>query len=334
MDDSKISKLSFVGALFTLIVISLGAWVRLTDAGLGCPDWPGCYGLLTTPDTVDELAKAREYYPNADIDVGKAWREMLHRYMAGLLGLYVFFITYISIKYSKRRATLPVLISILIIIQAIMGMLTVTMLVKPTIVTTHLFFGMLTATLLFINSLKYSNISMSPEKIPAIALIVISITWVFLIIQILLGGWTSTNYASLACTDFPKCLDQWYPKEMIFNEAFNVINLPDVNYEGGILAYGAKVAIHYSHRITALILTFVFISALYVVFKLNKHSLLKKLMSISIIFFILQIILGISNVVYSLPLNIAVWHTMNAAILMALISSALYYCLLSFYKIK
>ena len=123
-------------------------------------------------------------------------------------------------------------------------------------------------------------------------------------------------------------------KEMIFNEAFNVNNLPDVNYEGGILAYGAKVAIHYSHRITALILTFVFISALYIVFKLNKHSLLKKLMSISIIFFILQIILGISNVVYSLPLNIAVWHTMNAAILMALISSALYYCLLSFYKIR
>jgi len=334
MDDSKISKLSFVGALFTLIVISLGAWVRLTDAGLGCPDWPGCYGLLTTPDTVDELAKAREYYPNADIDVGKAWREMLHRYMAGLLGLYVFFITYISIKYSKRSYTLPVLISILIIIQAIMGMLTVTMLVKPTIVTTHLFFGMLTATLLFINSLKYSNTSMTSEKIPAIALIIITITWIFLIIQILLGGWTSTNYASLACTDFPKCLDQWYPKEMIFNEAFNVINLPDVNYEGGILAYGAKVAVHYTHRITALILTFVFISALYVVFKLNKHSLLKKIMSISIIFFILQVILGISNVVYSLPLNIAVWHTMNAAILMALISSALYYCLLSFYKTR
>jgi cytochrome c oxidase assembly protein subunit 15 len=334
MDDSKISKLSFVGALFTLIVISLGAWVRLTDAGLGCPDWPGCYGLLTTPDTVDELAKARQYYPNAEIDVGKAWREMLHRYMAGLLGLYVFFITYISIKYSKRSYTLPVLISILIIIQAIMGMLTVTMLVKPTIVTTHLFFGMLTATLLFINSLKYSNTSMTSEKIPAIALIIITITWIFLIIQILLGGWTSTNYASLACTDFPKCLDQWYPKEMIFNEAFNVINLPDVNYEGGILAYGAKVAVHYTHRITALILTFVFISALYVVFKLNKHSLLKKIMSISIIFFILQVILGISNVVYSLPLNIAVWHTMNAAILMALISSALYYCLLSFYKTK
>tara|TARA_Y100000389_G_scaffold204131_1_gene255162 strand:+ start:2289 stop:3293 length:1005 start_codon:yes stop_codon:yes gene_type:complete len=334
MDDLKISRLSFIGALFTLIVISLGAWVRLTDAGLGCPDWPGCYGLLTTPNTADELAKAREYYPNADIDIGKAWREMFHRYMAGILGLYVFFITYISIKYSKKNYILPILISILIIVQAIMGMLTVTMLVKPTVVTTHLFFGMLTATLLFINSLKYSSINMSLQKIPLYILGALIITWTILILQILLGGWTSTNYASLACTDFPKCLNQWYPEQMIFSGAFDLIGLPDVNYEGGILAYGAKVAIHYSHRITALILTFVFISTLYMVFKLKKHDFLKKIMGISVIFFILQIILGISNVVYSLPLNIAVWHTMNAAILMALISSALYYCLISFYKHK
>ena len=215
-----------------------------------------------------------------------------------------------------------------------MGMLTVTMLVKPTVVTTHLFFGMLTATLLFINSLKYSSINMSLQKIPLYILGALIITWTILILQILLGGWTSTNYASLACTDFPKCLNQWYPEQMIFSGAFDLIGLPDVNYEGGILAYGAKVAIHYSHRITALILTLVFISTLYMVFKLKKHDFLKKIMGISVIFFILQIILGISNVVYSLPLNIAVWHTMNAAILMALISSALYYCLISFYKHK
>ena len=334
MDDLKIAKLSFIGALFTLVVISLGAWVRLTDAGLGCPDWPGCYGLLTTPDTADELAKAKEYYPDADIDVGKAWREMLHRYMAGILGLYVFFITFISVKYSKKNYTLPVLLSVLIVIQAIMGMLTVTMLVKPTIVTTHLFFGMLTATLLFINAINYSGISVSHKRIPLFALVLISATWLFLIAQILLGGWTSTNYASLACTDFPKCLDQWYPKEMVFDGAFDLIGLPDVNYEGGILAYGAKVAIHYSHRITALILTVIYILAVYTVLKLKEHIFLKKIMGLSIIFFILQIILGISNVVYSLPLNIAVWHTMNAAILMAFISSAFYYCLISFYKLK
>ena len=209
-----------------------------------------------------------------------------------------------------------------------------TMLVKPTIVTTHLFFGMLTATLLFINGLKYADINFTDSKLPRYAFLAVFTTWIFLIIQILLGGWTSTNYASLACTDFPKCLDQWVPKEMIFDGAFNLIGLPDINYEGGFLVYGAKVAVHYIHRITALILTILFLFTLYVVFSLSKHHFLKKLMGISSIFFALQIFLGISNVVYSLPLNVAVWHTMNAAILMALLSSALYYCLLSFYKVK
>ncbi len=334
MDDSRISIFSFIGAALTLVVISLGAWVRLTDAGLGCPDWPGCYGLLTTPDTVDELAKAKENYPNASIDVGKAWREMLHRYVAGILGLYVFFITYISIKYSKQNYILPVSISILIVIQAIMGMLTVTMLVKPTVVTTHLFFGMLTATLLFINGLKYSGLNLLQDKLPVYAISAIVLTWVLLVIQILLGGWTSTNYASLACTDFPKCLDQWYPKEMVFDKAFNIFNLPDINYEGGFLAYGAKVAVHYIHRVTALVLSISFLLTLVIIFKLKNHAFLKKIISFSLVFFVLQIILGISNVIYSLPLNIAVWHTMNAAILLALLSGALYYSLISFRKIS
>ena len=334
MDDSRISTLSFIGAAITLVVISLGAWVRLTDAGLGCPDWPGCYGLLTTPDTVDELAKAKENYPNASIDVGKAWREMLHRYVAGILGLYVFFITYISIKYSKQNYILPVSISILIVIQAIMGMLTVTMLVKPTVVTTHLFFGMLTATLLFINGLKYSGLNLLQDKLPVYAISAIMLTWVLLVIQILLGGWTSTNYASLACTDFPKCLDQWYPKEMVFDKAFNIFNLPDINYEGGFLAYGAKVAVHYIHRVTALVLSLSFLLTLVIIFKLKNHAFLKKIISFSLVFFVLQIILGISNVIYSLPLNIAVWHTMNAAILLALLSGALYYSLISFRKLS
>ncbi len=334
MDDSRISIFSFIGAALTLVVISLGAWVRLTDAGLGCPDWPGCYGLLTTPDTVDELAKAKENYPNASIDVGKAWREMLHRYVAGILGLYVFFITYISIKYSKQNYILPVSISILIVIQAIMGMLTVTMLVKPTVVTTHLFFGMLTATLLFINGLKYSGLNLLQDKLPVYAISAIMLTWVLLVIQIFLGGWTSTNYASLACTDFPKCLDQWYPKEMVFDKAFNIFNLPDINYEGGFLAYGAKVAVHYIHRVTALVLSISFLLTLVIIFKLKNHAFLKKIISFSLVFFVLQIILGISNVIYSLPLNIAVWHTMNAAILLALLSGALYYSLISFKKLS
>ena len=259
---------------------------------------------------------------------------MLHRYVAGILGLYVFFITYISIKYSKQNYILPVSISILIVIQAIMGMLTVTMLVKPTVVTTHLFFGMLTATLLFINGLKYSGLNLSQDKLPVNAISIIVLTWILLIIQILLGGWTSTNYASLACTDFPKCLDQWYPKEMVFDKAFNIFNLPDINYEGGFLAYGAKVAVHYIHRVTALVLSISFLLTIFIIFKLKNHAFLKKIISFSLVFFVLQIILGISNVIYSLPLNIAVWHTMNAAILLALLSGALYYSLISFRKLS
>ena len=141
MNSNIIKKLSFVGAFFTLIVISAGAWVRLTDAGLGCPDWPGCYGILGTPETEEELAKARELYPDAIIDQGKAWREMFHRYIAGILGIYVFFISYITYRFAKHVGLfLPIALSVMIVVQSLMGMFTVTELVKPTIVTTHLIF--------------------------------------------------------------------------------------------------------------------------------------------------------------------------------------------------
>ena len=121
---------------------------------------------------------------------------------------------------------------------------------------------------------------------------------------------------------------------MMIDGAFNVIGLPDINYEGGVLAYGAKVAIHYIHRLTALFLTIFYIITLYMILRLKKHEILKKIMLITTFFFVLQITLGISNVVYSLPISVAVWHTMNAAILMALMSSALYYSVVTFYKVK
>ena len=205
MHINTIQKMSFFGALFTLVVIGVGAWVRLTDAGLGCPDWPGCYGLLSTPDSPDELAYAKNLYPDANIDVSKAFGEMLHRYVAGILGLYVFLISYLSIKYVKHVSNaLPVILVILIITQSIMGMLTVTELVKPTIVTTHLVLGMLTATLLCLNGLQLNE--GYEVKLYDKPLVIFIILCIFsLLVQIILGGWTSTNYASLACTDFPRC---------------------------------------------------------------------------------------------------------------------------------
>ena len=259
---------------------------------------------------------------------------MLHRYIAGLLGLYVFFISYISIKFSNKGFKLPLAMSILIIIQAIMGMLTVTMLVKPTIVTTHLFLGMLTATLLFMNGVRHSEFVSNNFTFSKPLVVLISFTWLFLLAQIILGGWTSTNYASLACTDFPKCLDQWYPKELNYSGAFNISNLPDINYEGGVLAYDNKVAIHFLHRFSALVLSVLFAIMMIILYKSGVSENFKKLCSFTILFFLLQIILGITNVVYSLPLTVAVWHTMNAAILMMLMTTMLYLSLLSNNKEK
>jgi len=323
MNIAAIRNLSFFGAIFTLVVISIGAWVRLTYAGLGCPDWPGCYGLLSTPDTVSEIAKAKELYPDAIIDSGKAWREMLHRYLAGILGLYVFFISFLTLKYAKHvNIYLPISLVLLIIIQSLLGMFTVTELVKPTIVTMHLLFGMATASLLLWNGLNiYTNKTIYNKPIN----VYILICTLALIMQIIIGGWTSTNYASLACTDFPKCAQEWWPSDMNFTKAFTIINLPDVNYEINQIDYKSKLAIHFTHRLGALILTFLFIGLFFYLFKIQNSVILKKIGMIVLIFFVSQILLGISNVLFSLPITIAVMHTVNACILLMSMIILLFY---------
>ena len=323
MNIDKIKKLSFIGAFFTLIVISAGAWVRLTDAGLGCPDWPGCYGILGTPDTDEELSRARELYPEANIDIGRAWREMLHRYLAGILGLYVFFISFITFKFAKHVGLfLPISLSVIIVIQSLMGMLTVTELVKPTIVTTHLLLGMITACLLLWNGLRVG--ASDDGKISKFNSF-IKLCIFALIIQILLGGWTSTNYASLACTDFPKCAQEWWPDKMNFERGFTILGLPNVNYEIHHMEYYAKLAVHFTHRVGALLLTGLFLVLFFYIFLIQKSSSIKKIGLVVLSFFSIQIFLGISNVVLNLPLNIAVLHTVNACILLMSMLILLFY---------
>jgi len=313
------------GALYTLVVISVGVWVRLTDAGLGCPDWPGCYGILGTPETDLEISKARELYPDAVIDTGKAWREMFHRYLAGVLGIFVFYISYLIIKYAKHVSKIfPIALILLIITQSIMGMLTVTELVKPTIVTTHLVLGMSTATLLLWNGLLVQEdkiLKLIDKKL----IILIGLCILGLLTQIILGGWTSTNYASLACTDFPKCDNSWWPSNMDYKSGFTIFNLPSINYELAPLAYDAKLAIHFTHRLGALLLTGLYLYLFTYIFFKQSDITLKAVSTIVLLVFVLQILLGISNVVYSLPINIAVLHTVNASILLMSMITLLYY---------
>ena len=324
MEERTLSKISFFGVFLTLVVISLGAWVRLTDAGLGCPDWPGCYGILGTPDTDVEIQQAKILFPESIIDIDKAHREMMHRYFAGMLGIYVLVLSFLSNRYSKERYIfVPVLLVLLIIFQSLLGMWTVTELVKPTIVTAHLVTAMITASLIFWNGLKFfhPNIDSQNQKLFLIGVL----CTVVLIIQIIIGGWTSTNYASLACTDFPKCLGQWWPDNMKFKDAFVISGLPNINYEGGHLTHESKITIHFIHRFWALCTTALFSLLFIYIFYFQKSCTFKRIGLLILFIFLIQIFLGISNVVYSLPLSIAALHTTNASVLLLSMTLLLYY---------
>ena len=280
---------------------------------------------MSTPDTEQELLRAKELYPDSTIDIGKAWREMFHRYLAGTLGILVFLITYLTLKYAKHVPKIyPISLSILIVVQSTMGMLTVTQLVKPTIVTTHLILGMTTAGLLLWNGLQVQI----KDKIDSIDFRLVNLIFICtlaLIFQIILGGWTSTNYASLACTDFPKCLNQWWPANMNYSEAFKVFNLPDINYEKAPLVYEAKLAIHFTHRIGALILTGLYALLFIYLFYIQKNKTIRNIGFIVFAVFTIQILLGISNVLMSLPISVAVLHTVNASILLLTMITLLFY---------
>ena len=295
--------------LLALIVIVLGAYTRLSDSGLGCPDWPGCYGHLGVPDKVS----TEEY--QRPLEVEKAWGEMIHRYVAGTLGLVILLIVFMVIKGRqslKQGIVLPVILLGTVVFQALLGMWTVTMLLSPIIVTAHLLGGFTTLSLLwwlFLNQ-KNSKISTQPSSVMKILAFV---GLVIVIVQIFLGGWTSTNYAALACgTDFPTCAKVWWPI-MDFANGFSFQHETGKDYEFGVLESPARTAIQFVHRVGAL-LVFLYLSIFsYILIRKNEF---KNLGYILIVVLITQVSLGIMNVVLGLPLLVAVLHTLVAALLL------------------
>ena len=310
--------LVLIGAMLALGVVVLGAYVRLTDAGLGCPDWPGCYGTLTVPQSEAAIANAQSAYPSNMIVVGKAWREMTHRYFAGTLGLIVLAIFVLGWK-AKREIKCspwtPSFLLILIAFQAMLGMWTVTMLLKPAIVSSHLLGGM--STLAILTWLAHRNWGHYSATIVTSTRLRVAIRVGFLVLfmQIFLGGWTSTNYAALACTDFPTCHGVFLP-EMDFKDAFHMVRELGQGANGGALTLASITAIQWTHRLGALI-TFIYLGLL--ALNILKYWQLKRLGIILLIVLCAQISLGIANLLLHLPLVLAVAHNFTAGLLVIIL---------------
>lgn len=298
----------------TFLVIVVGAYVRLEDAGLGCPDWPGCYGkLLGVPDEPHELARAEQAFPGKTVDAGRAWKEMFHRYLAGTLGLLVLAIAAMAWRRRKEYGGSPWLATGLVAvigIQATLGMWTVTMLLKPAVVTLHLLGGMATFALLIWLALRELQPPSPPDAArlrPWAALGIALLT-----AQIALGGWVSANYAALACTDFPACHGEWLP-EMDFGNAFHVVRELGVTAAGAPLSHEALTAIHWSHRLGALVVL-IYVGGL-ALWTLRTPGL-RVLGAAIAALLLVQAGLGVANVLLHLPLVLAAAHNAVAALLL------------------
>ena len=310
---NQIKNLSLFGICFAFVVIALGAWTRLVDAGLGCPDWPGCYGFVVFPINEADIAIAESRYPLFPYDINKAIPEVVHRYFAAGLGLIAIFLVYLSFRKTNDRSIQGWSSFLLFFIccQGIFGYLTVSLKLLPIIVTLHLFGGFTTLTLFYFIYLTSRNFEIFNQINISNLKTIAGVAFLALIFQIFLGVWTSTNYASLACADFPTCQGTYLP-EMDFKSGFNLNQEVGPNYLYGLLDNPARVAIHYSHRVSAILVTFIFL----ILMSRLWFSEAAPLASTLGILLLTQIALGITNVVYVLPLYVAIAHNLFAACLL------------------
>ncbi len=316
MSLTTFRRLCLCGALLALGVVVLGAYVRLSHAGLGCPDWPGCYGHLTVSQAVENAHAANQAYPDRPLEAGKALKEMVHRYLAATLGCVILVIAVIAWR-NRRDAQqplkMPAFLVGLVVFQGLLGMWTVTLLLKPLIVSAHLIGGLTTMGLLWWMSLRTARTSRPAgertlRKWAVLGLAVLSL-------QIMLGGWVSTNYAAVACPDFPTCQASFWP-HMDFKDAFVLWRGLGIDYEGGVLAHPARVAIHFTHRLgailAALILGFVAIKAL----RAGQSREVRVSGGALAAALVTQLFLGPIMVLKTFPLPLATAHNAVAALLL------------------
>jgi cytochrome c oxidase assembly protein subunit 15 len=305
--------------ILTFGLIMLGAYVRLSDAGLGCPDWPGCYGKLS-PSHASEAIKAAVQEQGGDhgpVSAPKAWKEMVHRYIASFLGLLIIAIAVTAWRQRKSLQQRPYLALSLVgvvCLQGAFGAWTVTKLLKPAIVTGHLIGGMTVLALLTWLLLRQTTPAktVAPPKEQSHLKLLARLGLLVVVCQIVLGGWVSTNYAAVVCTDFPTCQGGMWPN-MEFNNAFHIVRELGETPDGHMLNVSSLTAIHFVHRIGALIVTLVLGSLALALWRHAGTQVLALAVGGALA---LQVAMGIGNVVFHLPLVLAVLHNGGAALLL------------------
>ena len=314
-----IRRLALLGAILCLGVVVLGGYTRLSNSGLGCPDWPGCFGHIAPTGNAEHYA--------TDLDVRKAWVEMIHRYAASTLGLIIVVIAALSIRARRERGvSVPLSLGLLVrvVFQGMLGMLTVTWLLKPLIVPGHLLGGLTPFALLAWQwlSMRATARQVDGQTVQAgnrlaerggRARLFAGLAAAALFLQVFLGGWTSSNYAALACPDLPRCQNQWIP-EANYHEAFVLWRGLGINYAGGVLDHPARVAIHFSHRLGAALASALLLVAVFLAFRgLGTGPRWAGLWVLAAL--ALQISIAVFMVLRAFPLELAAAHNAGAALL-------------------
>ncbi len=312
-------RLTLFALFLASVVVVLGAWTRLVDAGLGCPDWPGCYGFLVVPSSDEHVAIAQERFPHAPVEAHRAWPEMVHRYFASTLGFVIVVMTILFVRGQREDhrppLKLPIALLAMVILQGAFGAWTVTLKLWPQVVTAHLLGGFTTLSLIWLLYLRQSPGLRDNWQVPDHLVGLARLALIVVVFQIALGGWVSSNYAALACRDFPTCHGHILPS-MDFAEGFNVLQEVGPNYLGGQLENDARVTIQVVHRIGALMVLLIGGLLVFRLWQAGSRFAVTLAMVIGA-----QLGLGIANVLLLLPLTIATLHNaVGALVLLTLVT--------------